>query len=208
MEVQVEEPDAIRAQMANYVRAVGGYVSAENQYSSRHISVTYRIPSAHFDTLVTRVSAAADFIVSRQISANDVTAEFVDIEARLKAKKEAEAQYLAIMRQAVKISDVLEVQNQLRVVREEIEQIEGRKRYLADQVSFSTLTVTYAKPGVEPINPEQGFWSRLGKGMGNGWKGIQEFVIGFITLWPLWLAVGATVFAVRRWLRKRKQNKA
>jgi hypothetical protein len=68
--------------------------------------------------------------LSVKTTGQDVTEEYIDLEARLRSKKALEAQFLEIMKQAHKISDALEVQSQIADVRADIERIEGRRRFL------------------------------------------------------------------------------
>ncbi len=82
----------------------------------------------------------------RNVTGQDVTEEFIDLEARIKTQKALELQFLEIMKQATKVADALEVQRQIADVRTEIEKLEGRKRFLANQSSLSTITVNLSTP--------------------------------------------------------------
>ena len=84
-----------------------------------------------------------------KISGQDVSEEYLDLEARLRTKKALEAQFLEIMKQARKVQDALDVQSQLADVRTEIERLEGRRRFLENQAALSTITTTLQMP--QPI---------------------------------------------------------
>ncbi|HVG38094.1 MAG TPA: DUF4349 domain-containing protein, partial [Pyrinomonadaceae bacterium] len=88
-------------------------------------------------------------------SGQDVTEEYIDLEARLRSKMALEAQFLEIMKGAKTIAEALEVQRQVSEVRTEIEQLEGRRRFLENQSGMSTVTVTLQPP--QPIITSTGF---------------------------------------------------
>ena len=75
-----------------------------------------------------------------------MTEEYIDLEARLRAQRALEAQFLEIMKTANKVSDALEVQRELANVRSEIERVEGRRRFLENQSSLSTIKVVLQTP--------------------------------------------------------------
>ena len=115
------------------------------------------------------LSAAGDIGVpaSRIENASDVTEEFVDVEARIKNKRKLEARILELLdRREDKIQHVIEVERELARVREEIERMEGRMRYLKDKTSLTTITITVREQ--RDYVPEQAptFTNRIG----NAWN--------------------------------------
>ena len=95
-----------------------------------------------------------------------MTEEYIDLEARIRSKQALEAQFLEIMKQARSVSDALEVQRQLSEVRSEIERIEGRRRFLENQSSLSTITVTL-QPS-QPLVSTSGFFYKVKRAFGGG----------------------------------------
>ena len=87
------------------------------------------------------------------MTGQDVTEDFIDLEARVKTQKALELQFIEIMKQARKVEDALEVQRQIAEVRTEIERLEGRKRFLENRSSLSTITVNIQAPKVIAVNP-------------------------------------------------------
>ena len=139
------------------------------------------------------------------MTARDVTEEFVDIEARLRTKKEVEKRYLEILSKAATIKDILLVEEQLRVIREEIEAREGRLKYLQNQVSYSTINLEmYQKLTFEPGFK---FFSKIWKALKGGWKGLLNVLVGLVYIWPL-LIIGVGVFIwIRRRISRKKESK-
>jgi hypothetical protein len=98
-------------------------------------------------------------VESQQVNGQDVTEEYVDIQAQLKNFRATEAQYLEIMKRVEKIQDVLEVQRELGNVRSQIDRLEGRTKYLQQSSEKSTITVNLTtKPENVPVVDEGDEW--------------------------------------------------
>lgn len=179
-----------------------GLSNLENRFA---YDLTIRIPDDQFDTFIKNLEDHAGKLEYKNVSVQDVTEEFIDTEARLKTKKELEARYRDLLKQAKTVSDVISVEAQLSNVRADIEVMEGRVRYLGDRVNYSTLEVTF----YEITNGDFGFGSRFLQAAQHGWKNLLAFFIGLIYLWPfLLLLLGALYFLqrARRWKKTRIQN--
>ncbi len=92
--------------------------------------MTIRVPSEKFDETLNEIRKNSNRVIVETVKGEDVTEEFIDIEARLKTKKALEEQFLEIMKRSNSVEEALNVQRELAEVRGEIEQIEGRKRFL------------------------------------------------------------------------------
>lgn len=110
------------------------------------IKLVVRVPAPQFGVAFEEIKKLASNTPSEQVTGQDVTEEFIDLEARIKTQKALELQFLEIMRQAYKVADALEVQRQIADVRTEIEKLEGRKRFLENRASLSTITVNIQAP--------------------------------------------------------------
>ncbi len=96
--------------------------------ASSTVNVVVRVPSMQFAAVVQEIESMGGRVKQRKVTGQDVTEEYIDLEARIRTKRALEAQFLEIMKQAHKVSDALEVQSQLAEVRTEIERLEGRRR--------------------------------------------------------------------------------
>jgi hypothetical protein len=134
------------------------------------------------------------------IDAKDVTEEYIDVEARLKTKKELEQKYLALLKQAKSVSDILSIEHQAGIIRAEIESMQGRINYLRDQVAFSTIRINY----YQTIGTDFGFTSKFVASMKKGWDNLLLFLIGLTTIWPFLLFIGASTWF---YLRRRKNRR-
>ncbi|PCJ28062.1 MAG: hypothetical protein COA97_01950 [Flavobacteriales bacterium] len=198
-----------RALILHVANNLNGYLAKDDEYSSDYRiehNIIVRVPSDNFDKLLVNISASIKEIDNQNISVKDVTEEYVDVEARLKAKKTVEKRYLELLSKAYSVGDVLQVEDELARLREQIESTEGRLRYLKDQVSLSTLNITfYQTIDVAETNFE--FIEKLGNGFSNGFKGLLWFFIGLINVWPLLLFIGLSIWLVVRLVKKSSKKK-
>lgn len=209
--MQVEKYDGARSKILEIIKKHNAYVGSENQTNDRYnISnvMVIRVKAENFDALVDELLKEAIYVDSKKINAEDVTAEFVDVNARLRSKKEAEAQYLEIMKKARTVNEILEVQQYLRTIREEIESYEGRLKYLNDKVSYSTVNLTfYEKSNVVQIEPGRSFGSRFVEALDWGWKGLVSFFLGLIYIWPLLLITIIGLWLMVRLIKRAKKKR-
>lgn len=184
----------------------GGYLSKENIYDYKD-RVTHRIeirvPANKFDLLLSKISESADHLDSKNIDVKDVTEEYIDVEARIKTKKELENRYRELLNQAKSVEEILHIEKEIGTLRTEIESVEGRLRYLKDRIGFSTLTVEY----YQMINTAFGFSSRLSQALAKGWEFLLLFIIGITHIWPFILLIGGSVLIAFRIDKKRKAKK-
>jgi hypothetical protein len=140
-----------------------------------------------------------------------VTEEYVDLEARIRAQRAVEAQYLAVLKDAKTIPDVLAVQQKLGEARTEIERAEGRRRFLENQTSLSTITVHLARhiAAVEASGP--GFGRSVREACNDAVVVAIAIVNGAIRLVGVLLPVGLLIVApavllLRVWWRRRRKR--
>lgn len=198
---------AARQTVFNAVTQFKGYVSDDREYRSSSQINTYmqvRIPSAQFDSFFAAATTGVTHFDQKNISVNDVTEAFLDVETRLKTKKELEQEFLRLLKKAASVKDILEVQKELNAVREQIEIIEGRLAYLQNQVGFSTLEIEIYKT----IPQSTAFGHNFLQAFSNGWQGFIAFLLGLISIWPFVLILaGILLFLLPFIKRKKKQKK-
>ena len=184
-----------------------GFISRETETSSPdriEETLVIRVPAKYFDQLVREVSKGVERFDQKNINATDVTEEYMDVETRIRVKKEVENRYLALLEKAQSIEEILVIEKQLGELRAEIETAEGRLKYLENRVSLSTLTVVFYKKISVPVS----VISHFETGLENGWNGLMWFLIGLVNLWPLHLAAVFVLLLIKiQRLRKRRRLK-
>ncbi|MPR35036.1 DUF4349 domain-containing protein [Salmonirosea aquatica] len=195
-----------QAYIAKSVAEYKGFIvleSSNDQNYQIEYRTTVQIPADKFEEFLTVISTQVDNLRSKDISAEDVTAEYVDVESRIKTKKELEARYQQLLQKATKVEEMLAIEREMGTLRTDIESIEGRLRYLKDRVAFSTLTIIY----YETPPASLGFLGKLGIGLADGWNNLLEFLVAVVSLWPFWLLIAGFIFLLLRY-RRRKVAKA
>lgn len=185
-------------------KELGGYISKDdaNDYSDRHEHrLIIRVPSDKFDLLLQRISENAKKIDSKNINVLDVTAEYIDIDARIKTKKELRDRYKEILKKASKVDEILSIEKEIGQLETDIESVEGQMKYLKDRISYSTLTATY----YEKTSVLFGFPSIFVESFRRGWDFFLWFIIGVTNLWTFIFA-GIVIYLIVKYRKKRKKN--
>ncbi|MET2986612.1 DUF4349 domain-containing protein [Aureibaculum conchae] len=201
------ETDDLKATKANTLAVVqkyNAYVSSDQEYKSTtelSNTIIIRVPADNFDTLLNEITKGVTQFDNKEIRVKDVTEEFLDVEARLKTKKELETRYLELLKKANTVNEVLEVEKEIGQLRTDIESIEGRLNYLKNQVSLSTLTLTF----YETTTLGNEFGRKFKDGFKNGWDNLIWFFVFLTNIWPFIILFIAIIFLIK-YLRKRKKQ--
>jgi hypothetical protein len=166
----VRDPVTKATAIRQMAEGMGGYVVYSNIYKSTYgdagltadnASVMVRVPSERLEDALKQIKADAVEVRSENVSGEDVTAQYVDLESRLRSLKAAEAQLLEIMESATKTEDALAVLNQLQMVQSEIEAVKGQMQYYEESTAYSAISVELT-PDVATQPIEIGGWQPQG----------------------------------------------
>ena len=215
--VETNDPAEGQRKIASIAEARGGFVvtseskqrNTEGQLKPEMVvTVTVRVPAAQFDAVMSEIRATGNRVTEEKMTGQDVTEEYIDVEARIRAKQALEAQFMEIMKQAKSVQDALEVQRQISEVRSEIERLEGRRRFLQNQSSLSTITATLAPPS--QIVSSSGFFYSVKRAFSDGLDAAAEITLFFVriivALLPILLFIGLPVFLFLRYIIRRGQR--
>jgi hypothetical protein len=173
------------------------------------IKLVARVPSNEFGSALEEIKKLAGNIPEARITSEDVTEDFIDLEARIKTQKALELQFLEIMKQATEVADALEVQRQLAEVRTDIEKLEGRKRFLENRSSLSTITVNIQAPKLVTVSTT-GFRSSLRDAASDSLDLASNMVVFFvrsvIVMAPVLVFIVLPVVLVFRFLARRAKR--
>lgn len=172
-------------------------------YQSVFKNITVRVPSKNFDLFLKDISKGVDYFDNKEISSQDVTEEYIDIDARLKAKKILEVRYLELLKKANKVSEMLEIETQLSAIREEIEAKEGQLRYMQNRVSMSTVTIEFYKNVAEESGVTVSYGAKIWNAIKSGFFGISSFLLGLLEIWPFIIILSAIIYFIRKRFKKK-----
>lgn len=165
VELEVRDFSETEVSLPRLVEDHGGYLSETSidRHSGKYLSGRWqaRIPSSQFQAFLAAVS---DLGETRRLtqSALDVTADFVDLEARIKSKQELEDRIVELLKKsAAEISDVLKVEGELARVRSDIEQMQGKLRYLANRAELTTVDISARELPDDVPPPSPTFLTRI-----------------------------------------------
>ena len=196
VEFETRDLSATRKQILEVISTHQGYVSSDQEFNypgRKSNTLVIRIPAGKFDQVLTEATSGVKEFEQKEILVKDMSEEFVDIEARLKTKKELETRYTELLKQAKNVMEMVEIENQIGQLRADIESTEGRLAYLQDQVSFSTLSMTF----YESVPEGMGLSHEFKIGFRNGWENLVAFFVLLINIWPFLLLALAGWFGLR-----------
>jgi uncharacterized protein DUF4349 len=160
LSIVVKDPKARMKEISDLAQKLGGFVVSSNMYqnissSGQQVpqgSIVIRVPSEKLDEALSKIKEGAIDVPTENRSGQDVTSQYVDLQAQLTAKQAAEKKLLEIMDQATRAADVLAVYTQVQTVQTEIEQLKGQIKYLEESAAMSAISVQLiAEESTQPI---------------------------------------------------------
>lgn len=146
VDLRVKSLDWTTTKIREIVKNAGGFIEHatfnQPEQGIRSSWMTIKVPADRFETALTEIRQTADQVVNENIGAVDLTANSIDLNARLNNKRAEEKAYESLLGTATKVADVIEVTQQLTQVRIEIESLEQQERYLEGQTSLATLSIS------------------------------------------------------------------
>jgi len=196
--IKGENPYEIYSSAKQKAMSVGGRVSDYNENVSDYedkryqtITCTLSVPTEHFDSVIETINQLGD-VIDRSESEDDVTEEYVDLESRLSSKKRLIAELNKFYSKAKDVDDSIDIYYQIQQVQEEVDQIEGRMKYLRAMTSMSRIHLTISQPDVE-IEPTSEP-SRFVRGLHRLWNDIQDGAVWFIGFLIMMIVISAVIF--------------
>ncbi len=203
--------DSKLLEVRRLVESEGGYIAgtdaqaapANNQDTQIRTGViSFMVPAARFDDTIDQLSHVGK-VQSEHITGTDVSAQYVDLNARLANAQAQRDAMLALLKQATNITDIINVQNQIGQITAQIEQLKGQIKYLDDNTSYSNVSVTMTEAGApapSTVSDSWGFATALSQAAHNFVTTIDYFVTGLGAVGPfvVVLLVGLLVWRRRR----------
>lgn len=154
-----------------------------NEYTrgSRSGTITVKIPVANFQNAMTELKTIATQVVNETTSGQDVTEQYVDLQAQLKNKRAEEQTFVSLLERSGDLDDVLNVSREIARVRGQIERLEGRIKFLESQTAMSTITINISEDiEVTPIGDDWRPGQVVKKALNDLKSVAQDFVDGTI----------------------------
>jgi len=195
------------SQIQNVVKVYNAIIQNDTEgkdYESVFRKLIIRVPSKNFDLFLKDISKGVTYFDNKQISSRDVTAEYIDIDARLKAKKVLENRYLELLKKANKVTEMLEIEKQLSSIREEIEAKEGQLNYLQNQVLFSTITIEFYRSIAEESGVTASYGMKIWTAIKSGFNSLSSLFINLLSIWPFIVIMVAVVYFIRKRFKTKK----
>ena len=213
--LESKDYDAARAALDEALADADGYMESSNEStytgSSRSLSLTLRVPQEHYASFLAAAAQAGN-LVNRSEKAEDVTSQYVDLEARLANLKAQRTRLQELQASADNLSDLLEIESSLSDVQYQLESYQSQLDWYSDQVECCTVYISLDE--VQTYTPvDESFASRLRNALLDGWAnftdGVQDLAVIIVGCWPAIVigAIGGVVFyRVRHPRKKRKQS--
>ena len=216
--MEVKNYGKAQTELQNKIQLAGGYLlQFSDQKSDYELggNFTFKVPANGFMDFMKQLGQMEHTKYERQLEGQDVTEEYVDLASRLKAKQVVEKRLLGFMDKAVNAGDLLKFSSQLAEVQEQIEQIQGRMRYLDQNVAYSTISLRLYEP-IEPTDPglvtkDKAFTERMGITLQKSLDAVVVFFQGLtlvlIAIFPFIVILLIIGIPLLYYYRKQKRKK-
>jgi len=155
LSIEIKNIDVVDSRITKLIENYNGYISDSsswvNQNKQKFYHYQLRIPADNFNQFLSELdSDNFGQVLSRSVSAQDVTEEYMDLDIRLRNLLAQEERYRELLHKAEEVEEILQIEKELTRVRTDIERLQGRQKYLDNQINYSTITVDFRQP--EPIS--------------------------------------------------------
>jgi chromosome segregation ATPase len=219
-QLRVDDTKAAAEELQRLTDRLGGFVgslSADRRDDGVYYSLTLRVPVERLEDALVEIRALAEEVDQESISAQDVTDQYVDLEARLRTLRGTETELQGILSEARErdydAEEVMAVYRQLTEIRTNIEQIQGQLQVLTDRTALSTIDVRLSPTeSSRPVVEER--W-RPGETAKRAFRGLLEALRGLVDLaivlviavLPVLLLVAIPLWLLIRWWRGRRPRR-
>lgn len=204
--LEVADIDKAVGAVQAIARQCGGYLTGMQQTGggTNEGELSIRVPAARFEAALEELKKLGK-LLRRSVKADDVTDQFVDLEARIRSKQQEETAILDLLRHAGQVSALLEVEKELSRVRGEIEQAQGQLKLLSNQVDLSTLEVKLSLPPAQSLSGWRfgHEWSRASKLFIDLGQGLISLLLTLLALAPYVALAVLVAWSARRLATRR-----
>lgn len=213
LSLESKDYDAAVAALNTALSDTDGYMESSNEStyngSSRSLSLTLRVPQDSYQSFLTAAAQAGN-LVSKSEQADDVTSQYIDLEARISTLTAQRTRLQELQASAETLSDLLDIESSLSDVQYQLESYQSQLDWYAQQVAYCTVYVSLEE--VKEYTPaEESFGERLAASFRNGWTnfvaGLQQLVVWVLLVWPLLLVLAVLAAGILLWRRRKTSRK-
>jgi hypothetical protein len=200
--LEVSNQKAVTDQASNLASSLGGYVASSSfDQSGSSSNLVLRIPQQNF-TLALHKLGELGKVTSQSVSSNDVTEEYVNLQAQLDAYEIEAATLLRIMNSSKSVTDALSTEEQIQQVQANINQIQGELQVMQRLVAFATINLQLTAP---PVGPELDLGDVIQSAVFSFYLVLKGMFILGAALAPIGL-VGGVAYYPYKYLTKKRQK--
>ena len=217
LSIETQDFDWSQQQLNETLSDVDGYMESSNEYTdstdnTRTLSLTLRVPKGSYSAFLGVAENVLGNVTSKSESADDVTTQYLDLQARLDNLTAQRTRLQELQASASDLSDLLQIESSLSDVQYQIESYQSQMNWYSNQVEYCTINITLDE--VETLtSTDNSFGSRLNNAFRNGWSnftaGVQSVVVFLIGAWPaivIGAVCGVVIYKVRH-PRKKQPRK-
>ena len=203
LNLEVKDYTGYYSSLREKIKNLGGYIAQEEQRQSAYKienTLVIKVPVEQFDNALVQLTDKAEKLNEKKITSQDVSAEYIDTRSRMESKKQVRQQYIALLKQAKNMEDILNVQSEINSIQEEIEAAAGRVEYLGHSSAYSTINLTYYQvlnSSASDID-KPSFGTRISAAFKTGWEWVTSLFVGLVSIWPLFLVTFLALIFYRR----------
>lgn len=210
LQLLVDKVDVAEEQLRKLAADSNGFVfsaQASGEDDKRTATITVKVPAERFDAVLNAVGKLAITVESREVKGEDVTDQYVDLQARLKNLQTVESRYVQFLQAARSITESLTVSDRLADVQGQIEQTQGRINLLEQSSALSTITVTLRTKTVVAIVPDQG-WSAVttARSATKNLLAFAQVLADVAIVFGVWIPVWLPLALLALWLLRRSRR--
>lgn len=164
------------------------------------------IPSEKYEVFISELERILGDAEYKHISSQDITAQYIDSEARMNSKRKLEERYLELLNKANSVSEIMEIERELANLRAEIESYQNTLNTYDSQIQYSSLQLNIYQ---EISRASKISWgSKFAESFSRGWEYFIWFFVGLFSFWPFIIFGTIIVIFVIRFSNRKKRNKA
>ena len=200
--IQVIDAKTASDQAASLAASFSGYVASSSfEDGSASVSMVLRVPESNFSVAMRNLSAMG-IVKDQSVSSNDVTEQYVDLQAQLVSYKTEESALLRILNESGSVRDALDTENAIQNTQAQIDSLEGQLLVMQRLVTFATINIQFIEP---PTTPALDFTDALNSALSAFYTVAKGMLILGASVVPIAVVGGIAYIPYKRYTRKRTE---